>query len=111
MLSLQVGGDPAGCAGAHAHVQPSCSAFAVLHASLPLLRPDPPRPGSPCPPQPPPAHPCSPRPAWRSKIEAQTRAVLSGKDINELYEKEALVVDEAFAEGEGVVREEATPAL
>jgi hypothetical protein len=42
-----------------------------------------------------------------SKIEAQTRAVLSGQDINALYEKENLVVDEAFAEGEGVVREEA----
>lgn len=32
--------------------------------------------------------------------------MLSGKDINDLYEAENLAVDEAFAEGEGVVREE-----
>lgn len=31
-------------------------------------------------------------PALRSKIEAQTRQVLSGKDINDLYEKDAAVV-------------------
>ena len=45
-----------------------------------------------------------------SEIERKTRDKLAGKDINELYEGENLVVDEAFAEGEGVVREEAAAA-
>ncbi|GAB4818202.1 hypothetical protein N2152v2_005248 [Parachlorella kessleri] len=48
--------------------------------------------------------------ALRSEIERKTRDRLAGKDINELYEGENLVVDEAFAEGEGVVREEAAAA-
>ncbi|KAL4433920.1 hypothetical protein ABPG75_000361 [Micractinium tetrahymenae] len=45
-------------------------------------------------------------PELHSKIEAHTRQALSGKDINDLYEGEAEVVDEAFAEGDGVLREE-----
>lgn len=42
----------------------------------------------------------------RGKIESQTRQVLSGKDINDLYEDEqAPAVEESFAEGDGVLRE------
>ena len=40
----------------------------------------------------------------RSKIESQTRQVLSGVDINDIYEASAPAVDEAFAEGDGVER-------
>jgi hypothetical protein len=47
-----------------------------------------------------------PRCPPRSKIEAQTRQVLSGKDINDLYDGEAAAVEESFAEGDGVLREQ-----
>lgn len=40
----------------------------------------------------------------RSKIESETRAVLSGRNINQLYQKDSMVVDEVYAEGEGVLR-------
>lgn len=40
------------------------------------------------------------------KIEEQTRQVLSGKDINDIYEDGAEVVEESFAEGDGVLREQ-----
>ena len=52
-----------------------------------------------------------PRPRRRavlacSKIEEQTRAVLSGTDINDIYDDGGnLVVEESFAEGDGVLRE------
>ena len=40
-----------------------------------------------------------------SKIEEQTRAVLSGKDINDIYDDGGEMVEESFAEGDGVLRE------
>ena len=42
--------------------------------------------------------------ALRQKIEDHTRSVLSGQDINEIYDTGVPVVDEAFAEGDGVER-------
>ena len=38
-----------------------------------------------------------------SKIEARTRQILTGKDINDLYDS-GVVVSESVAEGEGVER-------
>ena len=42
----------------------------------------------------------------RSRIEAETKQALAGKDINDIYDEG--VVDEAYAEGEGVERTKVT---
>jgi recombination protein RecA len=42
--------------------------------------------------------------AAREKVEALTRQALEGKDVNDLYDDAGPVVDEAFAEGDGVER-------
>ena len=44
-------------------------------------------------------------PPVSAKIEEQTRAVLSGKDINDIYDDGGEMVEESFAEGDGVLRE------
>jgi hypothetical protein len=45
-------------------------------------------------------------PAWRRRIEVATRAALSGRDLNELYDDGGAGAgdDEALAEGEGALR-------
>lgn len=42
--------------------------------------------------------------SMREKVEALTRQALEGKDVNDLYDDAGPVVDEAFAEGDGVER-------